>query len=233
MKMLCIVAALLVGAASAADNAQEETNGLDRILHGAVPGTPLADFLKNRPQAYNADPGKMNEPVDPAADAASVEEQFDRDPFLGLWCLANYGFKDGRLYEYTVMWYDAATRADAKLETLLGACLRRHGGAYRREVMRADPGGRYERRTPVLVWESGEHRVLLARISEKDPAKADKIALTYALLPKDDPFLREHLIAATLTTKEISAAHKQMDETLKKILGRPGWDQGAPPPDAP
>jgi len=233
VKTVCLMAALLVGAAAAAENAPKEAADLDRILRGAVPGMALADFLKDRPQAYNADPAKTNEPVNPEADAISVEEQFDRDPFLGLWCLANFGFKEGRLYEYTVMWYDVATRADARLETLAGACLRRHGGAYRREVMRADPGGRYERRAPVLLWESGGHRVLLARIGEKDPAKADKVALTYALLPKDDPFVQEHLITTTLTSTEISAVYKEMDESLKKILGRPGWDQGAPPPDAP
>lgn len=219
--VVCIVFALM--AAAGADTPPPE--GLEQILLGAVPGISLDDFLKAHPRTFRVTPEASQEANAPEAETFSLEEQFDRDPFLKLWCIANYGFKEGRLYEFTILWYDTEKRIDARLEQLLGACLRRHGGAYQREVMRVNPGGRYERHAPLLIWDLGAHRAFVARTPEKDPAKAGRAALNYAVFPKDDPYLREHLVGAGLAPLDIAEIHRELDAALKKILGSAAWDK--------
>lgn len=195
-------------------------SGVGLILKGANVGMSLPDFLKNHPRAYNSDIAAVNKPVDRAAKDISLEERFDKDPFLGLWCLANYGFKNGALYEFTLLWYDREDKVMALRDDFFKACVKRHGADFRQDAMKVNSGAPDEHLAPVLVWMAGEAACLASYSTTKDDKKGPQGAFTYALFPKQDPFLDSQLVGKTLKPDELKRVYAGIESILDKAAKR-------------
>ncbi len=214
----CFVALSLVFSASALAQETDTWTQLGLVLKGARPGMPLADFLKNHPKAKGQGITADGKPVDATLKNASLEEHFDKDPFLGLWCLANYGFKDGVLYEFTLLWYGPADKALAARTPFYRACVHRHGKEFQREVMKVDAGTPPKHWAPVLVWSTDECATLAAYSLRKEPKKGVHGIFTYAVLPKGDPFLEQQLAARQMNAEELKHTYAGIEPVLEKVL---------------
>jgi hypothetical protein len=183
---------------------------LDLVLRGAHIGVPASDFQAQHAHIRAVAPDRDQK-------STAFEEQFDADPLLGLWCLANYGFRDGTLYEYSLLWYDKLEKATAQRERFLRACIARHGRQYRRDAMKVDPGTAGERLAPVLVW-TEEDNVYLASFAEHREKKDDpRGSFHYAVFRADDPFLEKTLAGKTLQPKELDQIHAESDALLQAL----------------
>lgn len=202
-------------------NVADTWSGLGLILKGSGMETPLGEFLQRHPRAYNSDPAEMNKRVDPEALTISLEEQYARDPFLKLWCLVNYGFKEGKLYEYSVLWFDKASKIDARKEDFFCACLTRHGTGFRREAMKVNEGKPNESLAPVLVWRNQAFAMLASYSTYDDGKKGPQGSFTYAMLPPGDPFLDNQLIGKKLDAAALEHVFEKiapaLDEAVKKV----------------
>jgi len=193
-------------------------SGLGLILKGADMDTPLGEFLQRHPRAYNSDPAEMNKRVDPEALNISLEEQFTRDPFLKLWCLANYGFKEGKLYEYSVLWFDKASKIDALKNDFFYACVTRHGAGFRREAMKGNEGKPNEYLAPVLVWRNQTSAIVVSCSTYNDEKKGPQGSFTYAMFPPGDPFLENQLIGKKLDAGTLDRAFEKITPALEKAV---------------
>lgn len=212
--LLLVLAAGSVSAAGEADTWAQ----LGLLLKGAQVGLPLADFLKNHPLAKGSAVTAEGQPADTQGKSVSAEEQYDKDPFLGLWCLANYGFKDNALTEFTVLWYSPADQALAVRSTFFRACIERNGAEFRRDALKADQGTGTEHWAPVLVWTTRESAVLASYSVRKDPKKGAHGIFTYAVLPKDDVFIKKELVGQQMKKEELDHIFSGIEPVLEKAL---------------
>lgn len=202
---------------SPADKA-DTWSGLGTILMGARVGMPLPEFLGRHPKAYNSDMAEMRKPVDPAAANISLEEQFNKDPFLGLWCLANYGFKEGKLYEYSVLWFDRAAKIDALTGDFLRACVQRHGPEFRGEAMKVNEGKSNEYLAPVVMWTTQSCVTLVSCSTYTDEKKGPQGSFTYTVFSPGDPFLETQLAGKKLNTDALNRIFEKIAPELNKAV---------------
>ena len=206
---LLLSAAALAGAAPAAP-----TSGLEKVAGGAVWGMPFADFVKAHPDAAYSDPAQLEKKVDPAKPAGLLES-YDKDAFLGLLCTVDYGFREGKLYEFVAMWSGEKAAVDKVRETFFRACVARHGGNFKREAMRLRPNSDAEELIPVFCWEEAHDRIL-AYTANPAPGNAPprKAVINYAMFTRDDTYITSVLVGGTLSAEK----HAELWKNLNTIF---------------
>ncbi len=208
---LAILAALLPLAAAAEPKTPNlPVSGLEKLLGPIAPGMAFADFLKIHPEAEYSDPAKMEEEVTPEQPGGLLV-LFKEDPFLGLECMADFGFKDGKLYEYVVTWRGTPKKTGGERETFFGTLTARHGKDYRREALRVHPGSESEALIPVMCWETGSERILAYHTPPLKSAPREQGSFTYACFQKADESVLELLAGGSATPEQLSDAWKAME----------------------
>ncbi len=202
---------------SPADKA-DTWSGLGMILKGAHVGMTLPEFLGRHPKAYNSDLADVRKPVDPAAANITLEEQFNKDPFLGLWCLANYGFKEGKLYEFSVLWFSRADKIDALKGDFLRACVQRHGVEFRGEAMKVNEGKPNEFLAPVVMWTTQTCVTLASCSTYSDEKKGPQGSFTYTVFSPGDPFLETQLMGKKLDAEALNRIFEKISPELDKAV---------------
>lgn len=203
----------------AADVSGENTAaaGLTRILGGIQIGDSIERLVAAHPDALRVDNDPEEATVSRAKRKVAFHEQYERDPWLGLWHLGNYGFAGGTLVEYTLLWQGAEQDVLAKRERFFEACLVTHGRSFRREVMNIDPGPN-RHPAPVLVWHEGNYTVLASYALHLRKGQPSRGSFTYAVLPRRDPFVQSALIGYTLKPRRVNEVYVGLDTLLNKIL---------------
>jgi hypothetical protein len=184
--------------------------GLDHVLRGAQPGMSLETFRQSHPNASEI-------PAAPDSGELSLTESFEKETLLGLECFANYGFKEGILVEFVVVWGGPQEEVKQNLRTFLEACTWKHGRQFRSDVMQVNPRSPNPTLVPVLVWET-EDGVYLASLAWNPNSERAPGTLTYALYRKDDPFLDIVLLGDELAPEVIRDAHAEIQPVMDAIL---------------
>jgi hypothetical protein len=194
----CLVLSLLSAAALAGDPPAIPTSGLEKVVGGGVWGVPFADFVNAHPDAAYSDPTRLEMKVDPAQPGGLLES-YEKDPFLGLVCTVDYGFREGKLYEFVAMWSGETAAVDKARESFFRACVARHGNNFKREAMRLRPNSDAEELIPVFCWEEAHDRVL-AYTANPAPGGAPprKAVINYSMFAKDDAYITSLLVGDTL-----------------------------------
>lgn len=225
MRMLTLFAVMvLVCAVAPADDKPPSASGtesswdtppnLDLILKGVDIGTRLTAFLPLHPRARYSAPDKKDAPPRATDDDADLEERFDTDPLLRLWCTANYGFKKGRLREFIVVWGCDREAFAARHRRFLQACVRKRGKRFRREAKKINGETQGLPYAPVLVW-SDRQTVFVASCAVERNAKKQMVgSFTYGAFPKDDPLVQSMFAAKALTQPQLEQLYRGVDEAL-------------------
>jgi hypothetical protein len=202
---------VLAAAALAGPPPPGPTSGLEKVVGGAVWGMPFVDFVKAHPDAAYSDPAKLEKKVDPAQPGGLLES-YDKDPFLGLTCTIDYGFRDAKLYEFVAMWSGETAAVDKVRESFFRACVVRHGKNFKREAMRLRPNSDAEELIPVFCWEENHDRVL-AYTANPAPGGAPprKAVLNYSMFSKDDTYVASLLVGSTLSVEKHAELWKKLD----------------------
>ncbi len=209
--LIGIPALLLSAAALAGTPATGPTSGLEKVVGGAVWGMPFADFARAHPDAAYSAPAQLEKQVDPAS-AGGLLESYDKDPFLGLTCTVDYGFRDAKLYEFVAMWSGEPPAVDKVRETFFRACVARHGKNFKREAMRLRPNSDAEELIPVFCWEENHDRVL-AYTANPAPGGAPprKAVINYSMFARDDTYISSLLVGETLSADKLAGLWKNLN----------------------
>ena len=208
--MLCLAASLVTALGLAAT---APADGLAAMLAALSPGTPFADVLKAHPDAVYSDASKPEEKPVPDQPGGLLLH-WDKDPLLGTACTADLGFKDGKLYEYVLMWTGIPAPPDEARKRFHAAVVARHGAGFTREALRLNPDSPVEIRVPVLCWEAEGVRTLAYYAPPAADTGKKTGALTYARFPADDETIRSMLAGAALTEDERAKVWAEMDALL-------------------
>ena len=202
---------LLSSAALAGAPPSIPTSGLEKVVGGAVWGVPFADFVKAHPDAAYSDAAKLEKKVDPAQPDGLLES-YDKDPFLGLTCTVDYGFREGKLYEFVAMWSGEPAAVDKTRESFFRACVARHGKNFKREAMRLRPNSDAEELIPVFCWEEAHDRVL-AYTANPAPGGAPprKAVINYSMFAKDDAYIASLLVGDTRGAEKHAELWKKLN----------------------
>lgn len=217
----CVALVLLSAAAPAGTPLAAPTSGLEKVVGGAVWNMPFADFVKAHPDAAYSDAAQLEKEVDPAQPGGLLES-YEKDAFLGLVCTVDYGFREGRLYEFVAMWSGETEAVDKGRETFFRACVARHGNNFKREAMRLRPNSDAEELIPVFCWEESHDRVL-AYTANPAPGGAPprKAVINYSMFARDDAYIASLLVGGTLGAEKHAELWKKLnavfppDETKK------------------
>jgi len=209
-----IIPAFLLAAAPAVAQSAAPVSGLEKVVGGAVWAVPFADFVRAHPDAAYSAPGQLEKKVDPAQPDGLIES-YEKDPFLGLLCTVDYGFREGKLYEFVAMWSGETATVDKARETFFRACVARHGKDFKREAMRLRPNSDAEELIPVFCWEESHDRVL-AYTANPAPGGAPprKAVINYSMFAKDDAYIASLLVGKTLSAEK----HAELWKTLNAVF---------------
>ncbi|MBW7863549.1 MAG: hypothetical protein GX580_15985 [Candidatus Hydrogenedens sp.] len=211
----CRFAALSVFVLMAASVAAPQPSGLGALLDGVSPGMTFADFLKVRPGARYSDMDRVEEAPSPEQPGGLVCH-WEKDPFMGLACLGDFGFRDGRLYEFVLMWTGPETGVAEAERRFFAACVEKHGKAFEREALRVNPGSENGATVPVLCWVEGDTRILAYYTAPAADTGRRTGAFTYAQFPKGDETVSGMLHGETLSPAELEELWKPMPPLLPK-----------------
>ena len=153
MKIAAVCVVILVcvaGAGFAADT--DGADAFEKMLAGTRAGTAFAELVDAQPEARDSDEALRAAPVDKEAPGALLIVHTE-DPFLGLYSFANFGFKDGKLYELVAVWSGEVEDIRGKCATFLSSVMTRHGKDYTRKCIRVFPNSKEERPVAVFYWE--------------------------------------------------------------------------------
>lgn len=212
MAAFLIVAISLVSVSSESEK-EETQNPLERFLHGSTIGASFDDFVRTHPEAVYSDPELRNTPVKAEVPGALLIEH-ESDPFLGLHGFANFGFKEGSLYELVAVWSGNPKVVEAHRKRFFKAIIQRHGHVYARETILVFPNSAEERPVPVLLW---QEPTLAALAFYTMPSPLDlepKASLTYAQFAPGDPFLTDILSRSTPNEEQQRQAWKSLEEVI-------------------
>ena len=213
---MLVLAGLLLLSASAPAGAPvaAPVSGLEKVVGGAVWGVPFADFIKAHPDAAYSDADQLEKKVEPEKPGGLLESH-EKDPFLGLTCTVDYGFREGKLYEFVAMWSGPQESVEKGRETFFRACVARHGRNFKREAMRLRPNSDAEELIPVFCWEE-PHARILAYTANPAPGGAPprKAVINYAMFAKDDPYITSLLVGDSLGAEK----HAELWKSLNGIF---------------
>ncbi len=210
--MLSCAALFLLSAAALADPPPAgPASGLEKVVGGAVWGVPFADFVKAHPDAAYSDAAQLEKKVDPAQPGGLLES-CEKDAFLGLTCTIDYGFREGKLYEFVAMWSGEPSAVETARETFFQACVARHGKNFKREAMRLRPNSDAEELIPVFCWEEAHDRIL-AYTASPAPGGAPprKAVINYSMFAKDDAYITSLLVGGTLGAEKHAELWKKLN----------------------
>ena len=205
--LICLTASLVTAPAAAPADA------LAAMLAALSPGTPFADVLKAHPDAVYSDAAKPEEKPVPDQPGGLLLH-WEKDPLLGTACTGDLGFKDGKLYEYVLMWTGIPAPPDEARKRFYAAAVARHGAGFTREALRLNPDSPVETRVPVLCWEAEGVRTLAYYAPPAADTGKKTGALTYARFPADDETIRSMLAGAAPTEDERAKTWAEMDALL-------------------
>lgn len=187
--------------------------GLDALLGGMSRGVAFADFLKAHPGARHSDMERSEETPSPGKPGGLVLH-WEKDPFMGLACLGDFGFREGRLYEFVLMWTGPETGVEEAERRFYADCVRMHGKDFQREALRVNPGSENGATVPVLCWVEGDTRILAYYSAPAADTGRKGGAFTYAQFPKDDQTVSGMLAGNALSGAELEALWRTMGPRL-------------------
>lgn len=185
--------------------AYTEDTALETALKGIAPGMEIADFWDRHP---NARAGSADRYLGSDAVAAQHQTLYldeEADAWLELPLMGSFGFVDRRLKEWVINWNDPEGDSTA-LRRFFEGCIAVHGPDFQREAIRLHTAGSEEDAQdillPVLMWREGDQVVLAyhqRRTPQNDAEAAPEDNYIYALLPGNDPFVKEVLVGRQLS----------------------------------
>lgn len=189
--------------------AEDTEKSIEDLLRGARVGTTFPEFVDAHPEAVYSDETLRQAPVAKETPGALLIVHTE-DPFLGLYSFANFGFKEGKLYELVAVWSGEASGMRAQAVTFLSSVMKRHGRDYTRKSIRVLPNAKEEKTVAVFYWEKDD---VAALAFYTPPPAADAGApgtLTYAQFAKDSPFLADIFVNTPATQEQHDQAWKDM-----------------------
>lgn len=192
---------------------QDTESGMDRMLRGARVGTTFSAFVESHPEAVYSDEAKRAETVH-AEDPGPLLIVHETDPFLGLYSFANFGFKNGALYEMVAVWSGDPETITAKRRRFFTAVLKHHGHSFVQKSMRVFPNTPEERTVAVFFWPETDAAVLAFHTPPSALDPYPKSALTYAVFAPEDPILKDIFAEDA----DASEAHKKAWQDIADIV---------------
>ena len=187
--------------------AYAEEAGLETVLKGIAPGMEITAFWELHPDARAGSADRYLGSDEVAAQHQTLYVDEEDDAWLELSLMGSFGFVDRRLKEWVLNWNDPEGDSMA-LRRFFEGCIQVHGANFEREAIRlhtaATSDDTLDVLLPVLLWREGE-QVILAYHQRRTPRAQAEAApednYIYALLPKDDPFVKEVLVGRQLSSE--------------------------------
>jgi len=200
---------ILCAAAALPASAGEPGKSIEDVLHGACIGTAFPDFVDAHPEAVYSDEALRNSSVSKETPGALLVVHTE-DPFLGRYSFANFGFKEGKLYELVAVWSGEPSVIRAQSLIFLSSVIKRHGSDYTRRSIRVFPNSKEERAVAVFYWEKDN----IATLAFYTPPPAEDTGapgtLTYAQFAKDSTFLTDIFVTTPTSAEQNDQAWKDM-----------------------
>lgn len=200
---------LIVGVCVLPAFAEDAEKSIEDMLRGAQAGMPFTDFVEAHPEAVYSDETLRETAVSKDAPGALLIVHTE-DPFLGLYSFANFGFKDGKLYELVAVWSGEVEDIRGKCATFLSSAMKRHGKDYTRKSIRVFPNSKEERPVAVFYWEKDNVASLAFFTPPPADAPSGPGTLTYAQFAKDSAFLQDIFVTTPTTEEQHDQAWKDM-----------------------
>ena len=189
------------------------------FLERFQPGQSFAEFIRQHPRAIYSRMENADRVPDPAVPGGLLEE-WDADPWLGLDCIADMGFRDtGALYEFVIMWRGKSKDVADRASRFYRGCLERHGTNFSREVMVLNPDREGSGvPVPVLVWDGGDWRFVAYCVDTwKD--RPDKPGVcVYACMERGDPTLADWLKPDRVSPEVRESLWRDLDKVLTPLV---------------
>ncbi len=208
--------------------AQDTLHFLDRFQ----PGQAFAEFIKLHPRAIYSRMEHADRVPTPDQPGGLLEE-WDADPWLGLECIADMGFRDtGALYEFVIMWRGKERDVAGRTAMFYRGCLERNGAAFSREILLLNPDREGQGTpVPVLVWDKGDWRFLAYCVPRWENRPEKPGVCVYACIERSDPTLESWLNPANVSAETRETLWKELDKILQPLIREieAGNQSGHPP----
>jgi len=189
------------------------------FLERFQPGLAFAEFVRQHPRAIYSREENADRVPDPATPGGLLEE-WDADPWLGLECIADMGFRDtGTLYEFVIMWRGSARDVADRAVQFYRGCFERHGIRFSREVMVLNPdqqGGGDP--VPVLAWDEGDWRYVAYCVASWKDRPSKPGVCVYACMERGDPTLADWLKPDRVPAETRDALWLELGKTLEPLV---------------
>lgn len=212
----CLLGVLLLVAATSNLIEHNPASDLDLLLRGARIGMAFDMFVSRHPEAIYSDVSKRAIPVDPEAPEALLITH-ETDPFLETPAFANFGFRDGRLYELVTVWTGDPDTMHARRERFFAAAVCRHGHAYVRETILVHPNTVDELPVAVFCWHEPDAVSLAFHTPPSSFSQHTKGVFTYAQFSPGDPFLADILDKEALSDAQHASAWESVADILAQL----------------
>lgn len=198
---------------------QPDTPDTRPFLERFQPGQSFAEFIRRHPRAIYSRMEHADREPDPAVPGGLLEE-WDADPWLGLECIADLGFRDtGALYEGVIMWRGKPQDVADRAPRFYRGCLERHGAGFSRQVMVLNPDREGSGvPVPVLVWDGGDWRFVAYCVEAwKDRPKKLGVCV-YAFMEREDPTLADWLKPEGVLPEVRESLWNSLDKALAPLI---------------
>lgn len=217
IRLFCLIA--LIGASAAFAGDAVSANPPVKKTAGPLPhsiqlGNTFESFVASHPEARPADSDRRSEPIDPQV-PESLVLQYEADPAYGLLMFADFGFREGRLYEFVAVWKSLPENIRASRTAFWHDCLTQHGTDYERCLLPVFVKEGEERLVPAACWRTPMSLTLAYCVDQKDETAPGKSMLVYAQFPPDDPTLARNLAVADPSQADHASLWRDMDALIR------------------
>ncbi|NLV42899.1 MAG: hypothetical protein GXY07_00190 [Candidatus Hydrogenedentes bacterium] len=217
MRILALLSALALCVSYAIPASSGETaEGIEKVLRGAGIGMAFDVFVDTHPEAVYSDDALRGTPVTKETPGAMLIVH-DQDPFLGHYSFANFGFKEGSLYELVAVWKGEAAVMRAHALSFLSSVMKRHGRPYERKSILVYPGSPEEQPVAVFCWRKNGVASLAFYTPPPAGAKDPIGTLSYAQFSEDSPFLADIFDKKPTRTDQHEKVWKDVEDIVAAL----------------
>jgi len=208
---LALGALSLASALDAAPASQDETESPGPLPHAVRLGDTLESFTASLPEAQPTTPG----PSEGEAGTKSLVLNSEADPIYGLPMLADFGFREDRLYEFVAVWKSSPEKVASPRRRFWRDCLTQHGADYERCLLPVFVKEGEERQIPAACWRTPVSLTLAYCVDQRDETAPGRSMMVYAQFQPDDPTLARNLTPANPASEEHMALWRDMDALIR------------------
>lgn len=211
-----IFALILLVTASLAFANTPSHKGIETVLRGAKLGVSFAEFVEMHPEVVYSDAEKRSQPVT-KENPDSLLITYEKDPFLGLSSFANFGFRNGNLYEFVAVWTDNPEIVRPQLRLFFNEIISQHGTTYERKSMRVYPNSEDETVVAVFYWETTQAAIMAFYTPSLPSHNQPKASVTYAQFQPNDPILKDVFTDAAPRAEQQEKAWAELTNEMGKL----------------